>query len=328
MIEIFGIYKITNIVNNKVYIGQSIDVEKRIQQHKYGLNNNKGHNAHFQNAWNKYGENNFKFEIIEKVEDASKLNELEIEYISEYNSTNPDYGYNWQSGGDNYSCRQEFRDNISKRMRGKYSTLRNEDVLDIKLLLCCGINKDEICSEYNLRKNTLNGIINGNSFNYILPEAKEIIKKNNEQAKELKEKSILDMCNNGFSITEISKELPYSISVIEKTIYQKTNTVENKKKKYQKIFDEVHYLYNEKGMKKYQIAKKLNISPSTVDRYLKKENNPYKDLNFKKMTDSVFGQILNLYNNGESINSLSDKFNISRQTISFYIEKYANTEVS
>ena len=46
------------------------------------------------------------------------------------------------------------------------------------------------------------------------------------------------------------------------------------------------------------------------------------------MTDSVFEQILNLYNNGESINSLSDKFNISRQTISFYIEKYANTEVS
>ena len=90
---------------------------------------------------------------------------------------NPNYGYNWQSGGNNYFYRQEFKDNISIKMRGKHSTLKNKEVLDIKLLLCCGISKDEICSEYNLRKNTLNGIINGNSFSYIFPEAKNIIKK-------------------------------------------------------------------------------------------------------------------------------------------------------
>ena len=45
-----GIYKITNIVNNKVYIGQSVDIKRRLYQHKKGLNNNKYHNLHFQNA--------------------------------------------------------------------------------------------------------------------------------------------------------------------------------------------------------------------------------------------------------------------------------------
>lgn len=45
-----GIYKITNLINNKIYIGQSKDVEHRIKDHISGLNHNKGHNPHLQSA--------------------------------------------------------------------------------------------------------------------------------------------------------------------------------------------------------------------------------------------------------------------------------------
>ena len=91
------IYKITNIVNNKCYIGQTNDYDKRWKGHKYLLNNNKHDNKHLQHAWNKYGEENFTIEIIEYVEN---YNEREIYWISFYNSTDERYGYNIMAGGD------------------------------------------------------------------------------------------------------------------------------------------------------------------------------------------------------------------------------------
>ena len=59
-----GIYKITNIINGKIYIGCSLDCEQRFIKHKSKLNKNKSNNQHLQNAWNKDGKDSFKFEVI------------------------------------------------------------------------------------------------------------------------------------------------------------------------------------------------------------------------------------------------------------------------
>jgi len=59
-----GVYKIINTVNNKCYIGSSINIRKRKSQHQLRLRNNKHGNIYLQNAWNKYGEDKFVFEII------------------------------------------------------------------------------------------------------------------------------------------------------------------------------------------------------------------------------------------------------------------------
>ena len=56
-----GIYQIKNIINNKSYIGQSTDINKRIAKHKASLRHNKHNNSHLQNAYNKYGEDKFVF---------------------------------------------------------------------------------------------------------------------------------------------------------------------------------------------------------------------------------------------------------------------------
>ena len=59
-----GIYKISNIINNKVYIGQSIDIQRRFSEHMRELNNNCHYNKHLQASYNKYGREAFSCEIL------------------------------------------------------------------------------------------------------------------------------------------------------------------------------------------------------------------------------------------------------------------------
>lgn len=94
-----GIYKITNKLNNKSYIGLSKQIEVRWEQHKkrYLDKNDKEYNKVLYRAFRKYDLNNFKFEIIEEC-DEEQLKEREIYWISYYDSfTN---GYNETPGGD------------------------------------------------------------------------------------------------------------------------------------------------------------------------------------------------------------------------------------
>lgn len=62
-----GIYKIICIANKKIYVGSAINLRKRKRDHWYYLRQNKHHNPILQNAWNKYGEQVFTFEVLEQV---------------------------------------------------------------------------------------------------------------------------------------------------------------------------------------------------------------------------------------------------------------------
>lgn len=93
-----GIYKIINLINNKVYIGQPVNIEKRWYGHKQDLIKQYHNNKHLQNAWNKYGENSFKFEVIEECNEE-ELNEREIYWIDYYGGCNSENTYNQRAGG-------------------------------------------------------------------------------------------------------------------------------------------------------------------------------------------------------------------------------------
>lgn len=88
-----GVYMIKNNVNNKIYIGSSKNINKRWLAHKFILNNKKHCNKHLNSAWNKYGEDNFIFSVIE-YEELDKLIEREQHYIDYYDTTNKNIGYN------------------------------------------------------------------------------------------------------------------------------------------------------------------------------------------------------------------------------------------
>ena len=104
------IYKITNIVNEKVYIGQTIrPVEQRFQRHINDSINNII-DTHFSRAIRKYGKDNFKIEIIDNAKSQDELNLKEQYWIRHYNSINPKYGYNetddlYKCGGNTYQSK-------------------------------------------------------------------------------------------------------------------------------------------------------------------------------------------------------------------------------
>lgn len=100
--DICGIYAIENLVNHKIYIGQSVHIYQRWREHKCYLRNNNHRNLHLQKSWLLYGESNFEFRIIEKCLE-SELNLKECYYISYYGSDLPENGYNICNGGEGIS---------------------------------------------------------------------------------------------------------------------------------------------------------------------------------------------------------------------------------
>jgi group I intron endonuclease len=114
-----GIYKITNLVNNKCDIGQSTNLSKRLNRHKNDLKNNRHFNKHLQNAYNKYGLDKFSFNIIERGLSEDELDDYEIDYIKLYNSTDRKFGYNIRSGGEaNHKMADETKQKLSKAKTG------------------------------------------------------------------------------------------------------------------------------------------------------------------------------------------------------------------
>jgi group I intron endonuclease len=94
-----GIYRIRNLINEKCYYGSSKNIEKRWKTHLNQLRNKKHINCILQSAWEKYGENNFIFEIVEECEIQS-LFDIEQKYIDSLGEYN--IGLK-ASGGDNIS---------------------------------------------------------------------------------------------------------------------------------------------------------------------------------------------------------------------------------
>lgn len=119
-----------------------------------------------QYSWNKYGENNFKFEIIDKGEN---YNELEKYYIRKYKSTNSRFGYNIMPGGENPPV-------------GSHTKLSKDDILNLQNMLSNNkIPINEIYDKYDqithgeIRKINIGRIYHNQELNYPLREPDDII---------------------------------------------------------------------------------------------------------------------------------------------------------
>lgn len=107
------IYKITNIINHKSYIGQTTkSFNERYRGKGYGVErvlNSPKANKHLVNSIKKYGCENFTVEIIDDGKTIDELNLKEQYWIKHYRSHLPQYGYNFQLGGDNHTIQRLVR---------------------------------------------------------------------------------------------------------------------------------------------------------------------------------------------------------------------------
>lgn len=126
-----GIYKITNLINNKCYIGQSIHIEKRFAQHKSPYEIERDKEKPLYKAFLKYGIENFSFEILEECS-SEELNEKEKFYIEKYKSLTSQNGYNILSGGEGNHGENHPKHKVTR-----------DDVIDIRTRY----NNRERCKE-------------------------------------------------------------------------------------------------------------------------------------------------------------------------------------
>jgi len=115
MNNIWFLYRITNLINNKVYIGQAADISKRWSTHRRAFKLNKPTQA-IHHALIKYGLNNFIFETIACCKGQHNANDLETELVKQYD-TFIGRGYNATLGGMNAPKSDVWKAHMSRIMK-------------------------------------------------------------------------------------------------------------------------------------------------------------------------------------------------------------------
>ena len=114
----YVVYMHKNKVNGKVYIGQTCNINKRWLPSAYSSS------PHFYHAIQKYGWDNFEHKILKSKLTKAEADQLEIQLISQYNSMNPNYGYNMNEGGS-------FPINVDGECNPFYGKKHSEESLTI-----------------------------------------------------------------------------------------------------------------------------------------------------------------------------------------------------
>lgn len=167
-----GIYKYQNKINNKIYIGKSIDIKQRQYNHKSSAYNEKAndYDAQFHQAIRKYGLENFDYEVIAELTPEEYtpqlLAELEKFFIKYYNSYKE--GYNATEGGED-----EFSNNrVHKGESNGRALLTEEDVKYIRECYNAHIPFREVYKEYQdkISKRGLQKVWWFDTWKHIYPE--------------------------------------------------------------------------------------------------------------------------------------------------------------
>lgn len=282
--KISGIYKIYNKRSKLTYIGSSKEIEKRWGQHLSQLNNNKHHNSHLQNSWNKYGESSFEFSILEKV-DKKLLRDVEQEYLNQadfkrlYNIStssaapsqeyrmNPVYLLDLEGNILNkFSCGADLCNHIKYKTQIPYRVINSSSVVQRKYRV--------VTPEFY--ENNLEQIKNWPFYTSLFREYKRqrLLKKEIHKVIFDSGKVIISDSKN-----EIAKECNKTRERIRqvtrnKSVYNKHMKATFETYKISELLKEIWFLESSlaKRLKIDQKLKKLQISKENKDLY---EKNPY-----------------------------------------------------
>jgi group I intron endonuclease len=121
--QIWSLYRITNTINNKIYIGQAADLSKRWSDHRRAVRLSKPTQV-IHHAMIKYGIENFEFDIIASCTNQDDANYTETKLVEQYEShISTDKGYNITLGGMNAPKTEAFK----QMMRNWHASLSDEE---------------------------------------------------------------------------------------------------------------------------------------------------------------------------------------------------------
>lgn len=233
-----GIYKYTNKINQKSYIGQSIQIEVRKQQHLQASYNKKHINyySNFHKAIREFGIENFNFEILEECEEE-KLNEREVYWIAYYDSYNN--GYNMTPGGDFNPSKvpeivakrtekllndPEINAKLAHKGEDNFNAkLTEQDVKDIRTALKEGKTFQEVYSNYKdkISRSGFQSCWLGKTWTDIMPE---VYKEHKPINKGGSKRTLQEIYNlrldymNGMTRPELSKKYGCSLANVGKVV--------------------------------------------------------------------------------------------------------------
>ena len=190
------IYSIINKVNNKRYVGKTVNLDRRLQRHWIELKNNNHHSIKLQRAYNKYGKDSFKVEYEQyNVKDEEELYRLEIQTIQKYNSYYD--GYNQTLGGEGNNTIFDFKTMVLLYQIGQ----RYKGIIH------------QLARYYNCDRTTISSIFNRDNLglvSYNEKDLQQLIKKLN-----LKDSNLIENYKDNYSRKLTRQQVVKILAVIE-----------------------------------------------------------------------------------------------------------------
>ena len=286
------IYKITNKVNGKSYIGQTrYTIEFRWKQHQH-----KNDNTYFHNAIHKYGIENFSIEILEKC-NIEDLNSREIFYIAKYDTFKN--GYNLTIGGD-----------------GNRKLLLDDSYSEIKELYLSGFSSNKIATLYKVDKA---------SIVKILKSLDVKIKSNKLNINHQEFLELVQDYQSGYSLRELSKRYDCSPSGLKEYLIKKGvnlrdryNILEDDESQEKMIND-----YLDGHLKLSEILSKYHCSYNTFTKILSLHgiDKKGKGTHFK-LKDAECLEAIKMFNDGKTIKQIAERFEVNKSTIYSLLKRY------
>lgn len=327
--KISGIYSIVNKVNGKRYIGSSKSVYYRwAQGHLPQLRDGNHYNNHLQNAWNKYGDQSFLFEVTEECPETVLL-EREGYWIEHYKSWEREHGYNLTRIVDGAQVLlQEAKDKISKSNKIRFdletywSTGTNGEILT---LFKSGMMKNAIAKTLGITRSAVYSCLEHNGLHEKTGQG-AVTKLTNEMKDRISE-----MRNAGMSWAEISKRTGVSKTQLYRSDTNKRDGKyggDNNRQTYRTITPEVIEQVSElrdQGKKWDEIEEIVGVSrfalhANGVTKIFKPISKTVKK---NKMSTETRKHVLQLLTDGKTVKEISLATDVAQSTIRYQRDKHA-----
>ena len=284
-----GIYAVYNSKSGKAYIGQSKDVNRRINDHKRCLEKGTHHNKYLQRAYNHDGAENFHFIIMEYCS-IDDLDILEREYIERMQLINQ-------------------IETVRIRNRGHGSSLNEQQVAEIKeALFNESLSCQELADKYGVNKHVICKIKTCKNWYWVRDDLNKFI--TDEYKKSKRDKKIRQMEADGYSRASIAKALGISAGTVQRVMNEKSPHMKDSPEKKKKINEVVKDFKD--GLSKEEIMQKHGITSCV---YVAWTHDAYNE-----RQEAIKQRAIEMRRSGMMVKDIAKELGYVRTTISRWTE--------